>query len=312
MVVKKLLSVILLLLCTMVICGCGDVVGNSPAEQKNKEIITAYLKTGTQEDDNDINSNSVYFQNKEYTSVLAKNKVSIMVSEEKYNAKYTNSISLSYCDIEANVYTVNNLENTKILIDSKDGEIIKYHNFPYNENLKNERDYINFIEELVGEKTDLSKYDYKCTTHYYVKSEQMTRSTVDDGFLDGNYDRTIGTYSFYFTKKINNVKSMEHVTAEFYKDIEGNKVFTLEIYDLQYEEGIFGEILDKMPDVQNNIQSFVKNTFGKDKKIINVSVDGCRLFVKNGKVYLMSTPFVEWENGGVTYSSALQTVSWLE
>lgn len=296
----------------MVICGCGDVVGNSPAEQKNKEIFTAFLETGTQDALNDINSNSVYFQNKEYTSVLAKNKVSIMVSEEKYNAKYTNSISLSYCDIEANVYTVNNFENAKILINSKDGRIIKYHNFPYNKDLKNEQDYISFIEELVGEKTDLSKYDYKCTTHYYVKSEQMTRSTVDDGFLDGNNNRKIGTYSFYFTKKINNVKTMEHVTAEFYKDVEDNKVFTLEIYDLQYEEGIFGEILDKMPDVQNNIQSFVKNTFGKDKKIVNVSVDGCRLFVKNGKVYLMSTPFVEWENGGVTYSSALQTVSWLE
>ena len=132
--------------------------------------------------------------------------------------------------------------------------------------------------------TDIEDFKYdKCTTWHYVFYENGAESTVDEKFhVCGKNERWIA-YSFYYDKYLGEVKTLEHISAEFFEDS-----FSLEIYEFGYEKEQFSILMNKTPELNDNIDSFLNAKTLNDYTVTDFDIKGQVLFFREGKPYIKS------------------------
>lgn len=247
------------------------------------------------------------FDSVEFIDEAAPQSISMDILNTSYTLIYKNSAILPTSDLKVNVYNLQDTDYSKVFINAETGSAVKYISIPYSAALTSETDYIDFIKNIIGSKYDLSGYDFKCTTHYYIVSDSGVRSTVEDGFRTCSDGEVLGTYSFYYTKSISDIKAEEHISAEFHSD----NTFTLEMYDLNYSADIFSPLLKMSADLEEDIKDFLQSDLKDGYKINDITVKSKRFFVKGGVPYIRSTATVLISQGADTeeYTLEVQTVS---
>ena len=132
-------------------------------------------------------------------------------------------------------------------------------------------------------------------------------SKVRDGFHICNENERLGTYSFYYTKSINDIKTDEHVSAEFYENM-----FILEIYDFDYQDSVYDTLLKEINSVDNNIKSYFELKVKNIYDIKNVTITSKRMFVKNGVPYVYSKVNISFYNNNdksTLYQTSAEVIS---
>ncbi len=246
------------------------------------------------------------FKTVEYTDTAAKQTLQLEIDGIKHSFLYENSASLAMADIDVDVYKLKDSQNSKVFINKTDGSVVKYVNIPLNSKLQTESDYNEFIRNILPDNLDFANYNYRCTTHYYAISELGVESSVEEGFRSCSESERLGSYSFYYDRSIQNIKTSEHISAEFRQNN-----FTLEIYDLSFDKE-FEKLFSVSDKLESQIAAHIASNMSEIKLFKELSVDSMTLFVKDGTPYILvnsTIKFCSKENSGVVLTAAVQTVS---
>ena len=224
---------------------------------------------------------------------------------------YTETVTLPRSNTRVHVYELENSEFGSIMVDAKSNQIVEYSLVPYDASkVKSEKDFTDMIDAMVGDRVDLSEYDYKCTTHYYSFSEYGMNSSVVDGFrLCDEKNEKLGSYTFYYTKSVEGIKLPDHVSVEF--DIN-SKSLTLEIYEYDYDEEIYVPLLENMDSIQKSVENHLRDSVKDGCKVVNIKHGNSSLFVQDGKAYVMIRSTVEYESNyykDQTFEIRVQTIT---
>ena len=208
----------------------------------------------------------------------------ITILDETFELEYLESVKLPLNGYLVHTYAVKGQQYAKVLFSAETGRVVEYVNIPMKISYSTEAEYLEFIKSVVGESVDIEKFKYdKCTTWHYVFYDNGTESTVDDGFhVCGENERWVA-YSFYFDKYLGEMKTLEHISAEFFED-----AFSLEIYEFGYKQEMFEILTDKTPELFDNIGSFLSANISKDYTVSDFDVVGQVLFFREGKPYIKS------------------------
>ena len=298
---KKNIFYIIIISIIIGLCACHNTENNGTSN-----IETVLYRTAEDGSIFDI-ERTTEFDTKEYIDNSAAKTIELKILDSEYTLEYENSAILPMSDLKVHVYCLQGLSNSKIFIDSQNENVVKYFNIPHTENLNTETDFTDFICNLVGSKIHLDEYEYKCTTHYYSFSDLGMESKVQDGFHICNENERLGTYSFYYTKSINDIKTDEHVSAEFYENM-----FILEIYDFDYQDSVYDTLLKEINSVDNNIKSYFELKVKNIYDIKNVTITSKRMFVKNGVPYVYSKVNISFYNNNdksTLYQTSAEVIS---
>ena len=73
-------------------------------------------------------------------------------------------------------------------------------------------------------------------------------------------------------------------------------MFTLEIYDFDYQDSVYDTLLKEINSVDNNIKSYFELKVKNIYDIKNVTITSKRMFVKNGVPYVYSKVNISFYN----------------
>jgi hypothetical protein len=224
-----------------------------------------------------------------------------------YDLVYKESVLFGDTEILADVYVIKNSDEPSMaLFDANTGDVLKYHYFPYTQELIAEQDYIAFIESVIG--TVPSDYDYQCTTHYYEQGENQIRSRSEKGFIICGENQSLGDYSFYYTKSENGVVLPDHISACF---IDG--YFLIEKIET-------GKSIDQYSHITSSTQTIREHLEDQIELHLNNSID-CKfieilnqsVICQNGEIKLLSNIKVSftYKNDGEQniYQVIVQTIT---
>lgn len=299
---KKIFVLIIFLSILVILCnGCQGKTDTL----KNSRFDTVLYKI-TEEYQIFRKECTTVFEPKEFVSTTAKQTLNKTILGTEYKFVYEKSTTLSIADLSVDVYKIEGTEYSRILVNPQNGEIVKYIAIPYDKKLTTEQEYIDFIKNFLQSKFELSQYDYKCTTHYYEISDAGIWSKVVDGFINCDEKDRFGSYTFYYTKLINGVKTGENIVA----DIKDDK-FTLQIYDLGYDTDMLNEAIELLPAVRADIEACLKaETVKEDHKITDVAIGSETIFVKDGVPHLLANVTVTfYDMAQKEYTTTVQTIS---
>ena len=294
---KVVVLIISILIIASMLCGCQHQASQSEEYEKNiskslDKDNTMNSKIETVICSQNIESAEIFNSEKvsefaadEYTDEKAPQSMSVEIFEKSYDLKYKNSVTLPRSDLNVHVY--NYSDNTGyVYIDAESGEVVKATNIPYEEELSTEEDYINAINNMFGEKCDLSQYGYKnVSTHIYRFSEGGVESTTVDGFYNCGENEKFGWYTFYYQKTVGNIKTLEHLTVEFSE----KNTLSFEFVDLNYDIDLFGQIIDNIELFDNSIEACLNSSLKDKYKIKDILQAEKQLFIKNDVPYIFVT-----------------------
>ena len=310
---KRIIAIVLCgFIITTLLTGCGskeksDV--NSANSDEWKTVIFGETENSTifQVDEKMTDKFDIRNQKKE----KAKKEIAVDLWGTEYTGIYTETVTLPRSDTRVHVYDLENSERGSIIVDAKSNQILEYSLVPYDASkLKTEKDFMDVINAMVGDRVDLSEYDYKCTTHYYDIGENGIDSSVVDGFRTCTAENEkLGAYSFYYTKSVDGIKLPDHVSFDF--DIDGNHL-TLEIYEYGYDEEIFAPLLKNMDEIKASIEKHLTDNVKDECTIVDIKHGSCSLFVQDGIAYVMIRSTVEYASDyykDKTFDIGIQTIT---
>ena len=206
----------------------------------------------------------------------------ITILNETYELDYLESARLPLNGYLVHTYQVKGYKYAKVLFSADTGKIVEYVNIPIKVTYSTETEYVELIKKILGEDCDIDEFKYnKCTTWHYVFSEKGMSSTVENGFHICGENEEWRAYSFYYDKYIDGIKTIEHITAEFF---DGK--FSMEMYDFDYEKEQFTALIDKTPAFNDNIGAFLNSKASKDYVMTKFDVIGQEFFIRNGLPYV--------------------------
>lgn len=247
------------------------------------------------------------FDTCEYIDPEAEQKKSLNIHGIEYTMTYEKSAILSMSDLAVHTYKIDGLENARVLVDVIDGGVIKYINIPYTAILSSEEDYLELIQRL-HPSSNYSAYDYKCMTHCYYISDTKIRSSVENGFLLENENRTTKAYYFYFTQSIDSIKTDNHISAIFNTD-----TFTLEVYDFDYTMDVFQPLLGSLSKLDNELTGYIRANLKAGFNFSTCDVGRQKLFIKDGTPYILTSVSVTFtrtdDQDSSQYTTHLQMIN---
>ena len=282
---------------------------SSQSENSNvdEKIFDTYLYSTAE--DNYILSEQrcTTFDTCEYIDLKAEQKKSLTIHGIEYTMSYEKSAILSMSDLTIHTYKIDGLENARVLVDAIDGIVIKYINIPYTEILSSEKDYLEFIQAL-HPSSNYSSYDYKCMTHCYYISDSEIRSSIENGFLLTNENRTTKAYYFYFTQSIGSIETDNHISAIFNTD-----TFTLEVYDFNYTMDVFQSLLGSLSKLDTELTGYIKANLKAGFNFSTCDVGRQKLFIKDGAPYILTSVSVTFtqtdDQDSSQYTTNLQIIN---
>lgn len=239
---------------------------------------------GIIEDDNAVDWGATVFQD-----ASAQQEMEITILGNKYELEYLESAYLPLNAYPVHAYKIKGTEYSKVIISAETNKVVEYCNIPIDVSYSTEQEYISFIQDFIGQSFDLKEYQYKCTTWHYIFSENAMRSRVEDGFHVCTENEKWNSYSFYFDKEVNGIKTLEHISVEFFEDS-----FYIEMYDFNYEDNVYIQILSMIDSLQESLNEYIKSNVVEDYVITNVDVIDNTLFIRNGLPYIQSRINVEF------------------
>lgn len=287
------------MLLSVSLCGCK--FNNS-----NDELKTIIY--GVTENSAVFNTNEKEyekFEACEYKEDISKDTITIDILGTTYTGIYTNTAQLPQMDITVYDYKLQETERGRVLVDSKTGAVVEYVCIPHNESLITEDDYINFIRQMIGGNRDLEDYYYRCITHYYSFSKKAMRSQVVDGFRICEENEQLGSYSFFYGKSKNGIRTPGHISAEIDED-----TFYLEVYEYDYKSTVFSPILDKIDEVEASIENHLRNSLKEGFTLVSIEYGNKSVFVQDGNPYIMISSTVTYKTEhGDEFSTVVKTIT---
>lgn len=292
--IRKLMSIFICCAILFTLSSCANTINEAynessqanPSESESsnvdEKIFDTYLYS-TAEDNYILNEQRcTTFDTCEYVDSKAELKKTLNINGIDYTMSYEKTATLSMSDLVVHTYTIDGVENARVLVDAVDGIVIKYINIPYTEILSSEQDYLEFMEAIHPSSNYLS-YDYKCMTHCYYISDTEIRSSVENGFLLPNENRNTKAHYFYFTQSIGSIKTDNHISAIFN---ENN--FTLEVYDFNYTLDLFQPLLGSLSKLETELTDYVKDHLKTGYDFSACYVGQKKLFIKDGAPYILT------------------------
>lgn len=297
---KTILGIIALL---VVACLCGCQYSNNPyskdtstaIDYENEEDLvfkTFALANNLEAVTGFSTEDTIDWGSSTFNQIWIGRIKSIKVSGKRYGLYYSESAKLPMTAETVHTYSINGSEKAKVIFDEKNERVVEYVNVPQKISYESEQEYIDFISKLVDDGVDLSKYEYKCTTWYYVYSDKGMESVVDDGFRKCGENEKLVAYSFYFDKYVDGMKTLDHVSAEFFIDS-----FSMEINDLGYTDEMFSRLnSEARNDINKNIVEYLNSHLLFDSKLDDCRVVDQVLFIRDGKPYCQTIVDVDVSN----------------
>lgn len=317
--IRKLMSIVICCAILFTLSSCTN--SNSKTYDENSKANSSESEIGNVDEkvfdtylystaiDNYILSEQrcTTFDTCEYIDSEAEQKKSLNIHGIEYTMTYEKSAILSMSDLAVHTYKIDGLENARVLVDVIDGGVIKYINIPYTAILSSEEDYLELIQRL-HPSSNYSAYDYKCMTHCYYISDTKIRSSVENGFLLENENRTTKAYYFYFTQSIDSIKTGNHISAIFNTD-----TFTLEVYDFDYTMDVFQPLLGSLSKLDNELTGYIRANLKAGFNFSTCDVGRQKLFIKDGTPYILTSVSVTFtrtdDQDSSQYTTHLQMIN---
>lgn len=326
--IRKLTSIVAFCTVVFVLCSCTN--SNNPNLDKNyndenskisfseseinntdEKTFYTYLYSAMEENYILSEKRCTTFDICKYIDSKAELQKQLKINGVEYSMTYEESAVLAISDLAVHTYKIDGLKNARVLVDAVNGNVIKYVNIPYTEVLSSEKDYLDFIKKICPS-ANYSAYDYKCMTQCYYVSESEVRSRVETGFLLENESRTTSCYYFFFTQSIDFAKTGNHISAIFNSD----NTFVLEIHDFDYNMDEFQLILNSSTELDSELKKYVKDNLKPEFELLSCDIGQKKLFVKNGKPYVLTTVSVTFTQIGdpdlSQYTTNLQIINGLK
>lgn len=273
----------------------------------NEKIFDTYLYSNA-EDNYILNEQRcTTFDTCEYVDSKAEHKKNLNINGIDYTMSYEKTAALSMSDLVVHTYTIDDVEDARVLLDAVDGVVIKYINIPYKKMLSSEQDYLEFIEAIHPSSNYLS-YDYKCMTHCYYISDTEIRSTVENGFLLPNENRSTKAHYFYFTQSIGSVKTDNHISAIF-----NENTFSLEVYDFDYTLDLLQPLLESLSKLDTELTDYVKDQLKTEYDFSACDIGQQKLFIKDGVPYILTSVSVTFtqtdDQDSSPYTTTIQLIN---
>jgi len=291
---------ILTLVC---LCGCqyANYPANRPETQENSsEIVLSDEQTTINDDNADkvefmtIRSNdkiesasglsskdTMDFGHSTFEDVSVLETKSISLLGKEYELYYIESVKLPKTATTVHVYGINGEKSARVLFDEKNNNVVEYSNIPIKILYESEQEYVDFIYAMVKDRVDLADYDYQCTTWHYIYHDNGIEKTIKDGFYKCSENEELSAYNFYFSRFIYGVKTLDHISAAFFNDS-----FSIEIYDLEYNEEMFSNFT---PEIRNEIcdedSTHLNYHLLPDHSIEEFRIVDQTLFIRDGHQY---------------------------
>ncbi len=317
--IRKLMSIVVCCAILFATSSCAKIDGKNYDENPDESLseiesvddgenfFNTYLYSTAEDNYILSKQRSTTFDTREYVDSEAEPRKSLTIQGVNYTISYEKSAILSMSDLSVHTYKIDGSENARILVDAKDGAVIKYINIPYTKNLSSEKDHLEFIQAL-HPSSCYSEYDYKCMTHCYYVSDLEIRSSVENGFLLGNETRTTKAYYFYFTQSIGSIETDNHISAIFNAD-----TFTLEVYDFDYTMDVFQLLLNSLSKLDNELTTYVKANLKTDYNFSACDVGRQKLFIKDGTPYILTSVSITFtqndDQDSSEYTTNLQIIN---
>lgn len=301
---KLIINLFCAIVYTVIICGCVAST-NKPTTVLYKSTEGIPLIDVTRSKD---------FDAKEYVNSEATQKLNIELLDSQYDLTYSNSADLALCEYSVDVYSVENVHDGKILIDTKTGMIIKYSGLPYSDLLVSESDYVSFIQDIIGSRYNLSELALSIATDYYIFTENGMEHTQDSGFHLCAENEMLGAYIFYFTPNDNSIKTSEHITAQFYRDVDDQTYFILEIYPQELSDAEIKKASSQIESIHQEVETFLKSSLASDYIIHDIDYTDTMLFQKEGSIYVLITSTISYSisTNSNLYTYTAQTITELD
>lgn len=317
--IRKLMSIVICCAILFTLLSCTN--SNSKTYDENSKANSSESEIGNVDEkvfdtylystaiDNYILSEQrcTTFDTCEYIDSEAEQKKSLNIHGIEYTMTYEKSAILSMSDLAVHTYKIDGLENARVLVNVIDGGVIKYINIPYTAILSSEEDYLELIQRL-HPSSNYSAYDYKCMTHCYYISDTKIRSSVENGFLLENENRTTKAYYFYFTQSIGSIETDNHISAIFNTD-----TFTLEVYDFDYTMDVFQPLLGSLSKLDNELTGYIRANLKAGFNFSTCDVGRQKLFIKDGTPYILTSVSVTFtqtdDQDSSQYTTNLQIIS---
>lgn len=243
------------------------------------------LQKSNFEDNNVIeDENAVKWGEEIFIDESATPNLMVSILNDQYELEYVESAYLPLTEYPVHTYKIKGEEYAKIIFSAHTGQIVEYVNIPMKIAYSSEREYIDFIQSLIGNTYDITEFEYnKCSTWHYVFSENAMSSTVEDGFHICSENERWVSYSFYYDKRINGIKTVEHISAEFFEDS-----FSLEVYDFNYESDEFVRMFHVMDSLTNKISSYLRSNISEKYVVTKIDIKNQEFFIRDGVPYVIS------------------------
>lgn len=312
----------ILMLLSILLCSCqpsnSDISNNGSGNNNNssngdESTTSNELKTviyGQTEDSTIFHASQKEYEKfdvREYQEDISEKQITVDILGTKYTGVYTHSAKLPQCDLNVHVYELQGTDGGKVLLDTKTNTIVEYVYIPCPENPVTESDYNEFIKRMLGDDYDLTKYDYKCKTHYYRESSKGFSSQVVDGFRICEENESVGTYYFFYTKSENGFELEDHIAGSFY----GGK-FSLEIYEHGYDLKDYSPILNRTNEVEKSIEAYLRQNVKDGCTLVSIEHGKKHVFIQDGVPYVMVTSTVTYASiyyHDETFSTLIQTIT---
>ena len=326
--IRNLTSIVAFCTVVFILCGCTN--SNNQNHDKNYNDENSKISFSESEINN-VNEKTFYtylysaieenyilsekrcttFDTCKYIDSKAELQKQLIINGVEYSMTYEESAVLAISDLAVHTYKIDGLKNARVLVDAMNGNVIKYVNIPYTEVLSSEKDYLDFMKKIYPS-ANYSTYDYKCMTQCYYTSESGIRSRVENGFLLENESRTTSCYYFFFTQSIDFAKTENHISAIF----DSDNTFTLEVHDFDYSMDEFQLILNSSTELDSELKKYVKDNLKPEFELLACDIGQQKLFVKNGKPYVLTTVSVTFTQIGdpslSQYTTNLQIINGLK
>lgn len=302
----------LLLASCLLLSGCTAQAPSSttpPKTEEPKPIRT--LLHGNFEDDFLYAQKefATQFDAGEYTDDAASKTRQIELFGQTYDLIYRNSKHIEFTDLSVHVYDVVGTpdETGRVEFDTATGQVVSYFNIDFSHTMNTEKQFVAYIEKLLGDQYTLSDYRYNCTTEYYAyftEPYEISTSEEANGFRILAENEKLSSYNFYFTKIIEGYATADSIYVNFRNDS-----ISVSIYDFGYEKDDFAELLNSID--SDSVSAYLRSDVKQGYTIRNVYRSNARLFMKDGVPYLLTTSVVAYTKEGSSeeYQTIKRTVT---
>ena len=227
----------------------------------------------------------------EFIDDTAVKEISISILGKTYTLDYLNSANMPNNDFKIHVYKVDETEKGKVFIDSQTGQVVKYIDIPFENNLLSEEDYVKVVKDIVADGYDFEKSQYSSITWYSDGSKANEFKQLEDG-------EGLRWRDFYFTRYVDGIKTNEHVSAIF--SFISNTI-SVEIFNFNYEEETFDQTNKHMDELEEVLKEYISNSLIEGYKVNQVDFVSHHLFVKDKVVYVYTSISIEIQQIGKSY-----------